>query len=79
MPAKMGHIDSNSEFPGKVDSHWLMSLQDLFNNHTVLGESFMIAAFCLNVIYGTGPIDFTALMVFTFMGFLVFIIANHGG
>jgi hypothetical protein len=54
-----------------------MSLQDLFNDHTVLGESFMIAAFCLNVIYGNGPIDFAALMVCTFMGFLVFIIANH--
>jgi hypothetical protein len=49
----------------------------MFNDHTVLGESFMIAAFCLNVIYGNGPIDFAALMVCTFMGFLVFIIANH--
>jgi hypothetical protein len=45
--------------------------------NTALGAIFLVSAFCLSAIYGNGLIGFAALMVLTFMGILIVLVANH--
>jgi len=42
-----------------------------------LGAVLLSNAICLNDFYGNGLIGLAALMVFTFMGIVVVIAANH--
>ena len=44
--------------------------------NTALGAIFLISAFCLSAIYGTGILGIVILMAFTFIGILIAIAAN---
>ena len=48
-----------------------------FLMNMVLGAVLLSNAICLNDFYGNGLIGFVTLMVFTFMGIVVVIAANH--
>jgi hypothetical protein len=37
----------------------------------------LIYAICINIIYGSNLIGFAVLMVFTFMGIIILLAANH--